>query len=156
MAKGLTWLLRGIEEIGLRPTWDALRYHVRKLWYRCRFGRYRLLPYLYTAFWQCTQMGVPIRRRRQQLRLSRGDLPAHPVSADDRGQPSHRSSSEPSDRGAVRAALRRVRGGGPRRGGAPQSATCNGTSSDADEMIENRPAFRLRVGLFEELRMAWT
>jgi alpha-glucosidase len=40
----LKLLLRGVEELGLRPTWHAVRYHVRKLWWQVRFGRYRLPP----------------------------------------------------------------------------------------------------------------
>jgi len=42
MPNKLTLVLRGIKETGLRPTWDAVSYHVRKRWYESRFGRYRL------------------------------------------------------------------------------------------------------------------
>jgi alpha-glucosidase len=38
----LRLLWRAVREIGLRPTWDAARYHLRKLWYQHRFGRYEL------------------------------------------------------------------------------------------------------------------
>jgi len=38
----LRLLVRAAREIGLRPTVDAARYHVQKLWYRRRFGQYEL------------------------------------------------------------------------------------------------------------------
>ncbi len=44
MLKALRLLLRGVQELGLRPTWDAVRYHLRRLWWRRRLGRYRLPP----------------------------------------------------------------------------------------------------------------
>jgi len=42
--EALNLLLRGVAELGPRPTWDAARYHVRKLWWQHRFGRYQLPP----------------------------------------------------------------------------------------------------------------
>ncbi len=38
MANPLSLVIRGVEEIGLRPTLDAVGYQIRLAWYRVRFG----------------------------------------------------------------------------------------------------------------------
>jgi hypothetical protein len=45
MLNSLSLLVRGVKEVGLRPTWEAVGYQIRLLWYRLRFGRRtRTLP----------------------------------------------------------------------------------------------------------------
>ncbi len=39
MTSSLKLLVRGVKEVGFSPTWDALRYQLRCLWYRLRFKR---------------------------------------------------------------------------------------------------------------------
>lgn len=41
MFKPLSLVVRGVKEIGLRPTLDAILYQIRLVWYRIRFGRCR-------------------------------------------------------------------------------------------------------------------
>jgi hypothetical protein len=45
MLDAVSLIVRGVKEVGLRPTWDAVAYQIRLLWYRLRFGRRtRALP----------------------------------------------------------------------------------------------------------------
>ena len=51
MLDTVSLLVRGVKEVGLRPTWEAVAYQMRLLWYRLRFGgRTRPLPTLPAAY----------------------------------------------------------------------------------------------------------
>jgi alpha-glucosidase len=55
-------------------TWGEPHLSVNRRWIE---HRYRLLPYLYTAFWQCAQSGLPVAR--PLLMAFQQDAPAHQV-----------------------------------------------------------------------------